>query len=71
MNQQGLGTTVFIGAGLETSGELKYIPLLCGRTVKGLIYGGVRPRSDLPKIVENCVNKVKISSFIQMILFCY
>lgn len=52
----GLGTTVFIGAG-QTSGELKYIPLLCGRTVKGSIYGGVRPRSDLPKIVENCVNK--------------
>ncbi|XP_073129559.1 8-hydroxygeraniol oxidoreductase-like isoform X2 [Henckelia pumila] len=53
----GLGTTVFIGAGLETSVELKYLHLLCGRTLKGSIYGGVRPRSDLPKIVENCVNK--------------
>ncbi|XP_073047020.1 8-hydroxygeraniol oxidoreductase-like isoform X1 [Primulina eburnea] len=53
----GLGTTVLIGAGLETSGELKYIPLLCGRTLKGSIYGGVRPRSDLPKIVEHCINK--------------
>ncbi|XP_073020567.1 8-hydroxygeraniol oxidoreductase-like isoform X2 [Primulina eburnea] len=53
----GLGTTVLIGAGLKTSGELKYIPLLCGRTVKGSIYGGVRPQSDLPKIVENCINK--------------
>ncbi|CAA2996034.1 alcohol dehydrogenase [Olea europaea subsp. europaea] len=36
----GLGTIVFIGAGLHLSGELKYIPLLCGRTIKGSIYGG-------------------------------
>ncbi|KAL0330750.1 UNVERIFIED_CONTAM: 8-hydroxygeraniol oxidoreductase [Sesamum angustifolium] len=53
----GLGTIVFIGAGLEKSGELNYIPLLCGRTVRGSIYGGVRTQSDLPKIVEKCVNK--------------
>ncbi|KAL0330334.1 UNVERIFIED_CONTAM: 8-hydroxygeraniol oxidoreductase [Sesamum radiatum] len=54
---KGLGTIVFIGAGLEKSGELNYIPLLCGRTVRGSIYGGVRTQSDLPKIVEKCVNK--------------
>ncbi|XP_022853376.1 alcohol dehydrogenase class-3-like [Olea europaea var. sylvestris] len=53
----GLGTIVFIGAGLHLSGELKYIPLLCGRTIKGSIYGGVRPQTDLPKIVEKCINK--------------
>ncbi|KAL0311989.1 UNVERIFIED_CONTAM: 8-hydroxygeraniol oxidoreductase [Sesamum radiatum] len=53
----GLGTVVLVGAGLEPSGELNYLPLLCGRTVKGSIYGGVRAHSDLPKIVEKCVNK--------------
>ncbi|XP_051137809.1 8-hydroxygeraniol oxidoreductase-like isoform X2 [Andrographis paniculata] len=53
----GLGTVVFIGAGMEKSGELDYIPLLCGRTVKGSIYGGVRTQTDLPKIIEKCVNK--------------
>ncbi|KAL8537180.1 hypothetical protein ACS0TY_012383 [Phlomoides rotata] len=53
----GLGTVVFIGAGLEKSGELNYIPLLCGRTIVGSIYGGVRPQTDLPQIVEKCVNK--------------
>ncbi|GER33790.1 alcohol dehydrogenase [Striga asiatica] len=53
----GLGTVVFIGAGLNKSGELNYIPLLCGRTVKGSIYGGVRTQTDLPLIVEKCVNK--------------
>ncbi|KAI5669323.1 hypothetical protein M9H77_19176 [Catharanthus roseus] len=53
----GLGTAVLIGAGLETSGEIKFIPLLCGRTVKGSIYGGVRPKSDLPTLIEKCINK--------------
>lgn len=55
---KGLGTVVFIGAGLEKSGDLNYIPLLCGRTVRGSIYGGVRTQTDLPKIIEKCVNKV-------------
>ncbi|CAK9140387.1 unnamed protein product [Ilex paraguariensis] len=53
----GLGTVVFIGAGLHTSGEIKFIPLLCGRTVKGSIYGGVRTQSDLPTIIDKCINK--------------
>ncbi|XP_022883219.1 alcohol dehydrogenase-like 5 [Olea europaea var. sylvestris] len=53
----GLVTIVFIGAGLHLSGELKYIPLLCGRTIKGSIYGGVRPQIDFLKIVEKCINK--------------
>lgn len=49
---------MLIGAGLKTSGEINYIPLLCGRTLKGSIYGGVRPQSDLPTIVDKCINKV-------------
>lgn len=60
---QGLGTVVFLGAGLETSGELQYIPLLCGRTIKGTIYGGVRPKSDLPNIIQKCINKVRIFDY--------
>lgn len=58
MGEQGLGTIVLIGAGLETSGVINYIPLLCGRTLKGSIYGGVRIQSDLPVIIEKCINKV-------------
>ncbi|KAM7480716.1 hypothetical protein LguiB_005299 [Lonicera macranthoides] len=53
----GLGTIVLIGAGMETSGVINYIPLLCGRTLKGSIYGGVRIQSDLPVIIEKCINK--------------
>ncbi|CAA2999951.1 alcohol dehydrogenase [Olea europaea subsp. europaea] len=57
-SEVGLGTVVFIDARLHLSGELKYIPLFCGRTIKGSIYGGVRPQTDLLKIVEKCINKV-------------
>nr|AVX32614.1 alcohol dehydrogenase VoADH1 [Valeriana officinalis] len=53
----GLGTIVMIGAGMETSGVINYIPLLCGRKLIGSIYGGVRIRSDLPLIIEKCINK--------------
>lgn len=56
-SKAGLGTVVLISMGMETSGPINYSPLLCGRTVKGSIYGGVRPQTDLPKIVEKCINK--------------
>lgn len=59
---KGLGTVVLIGAGLETSGVINYIPLLCGRVLKGSIYGGVRPLSDLPTIIDKCIKKVKFLS---------
>lgn len=49
---------MLISAGEEAKAELTYIPLLFGRTVKGTTFGGVRIHSDLPKIVEKCINKV-------------
>ncbi|KAL0330208.1 UNVERIFIED_CONTAM: 8-hydroxygeraniol oxidoreductase [Sesamum radiatum] len=53
----GLGTVMVLGVGPGKSVEVDYIPLLCGRTVRGSTYGGIRTQSDLPKIVEKCVNK--------------
>ncbi|KAK2985224.1 hypothetical protein RJ640_009327 [Escallonia rubra] len=58
---KGLGTVVLIGAN-QSSGVVKFIPLLLGRTVKGSIYGGVRPQSDIPTIIDKCINRV-LSSF--------
>ncbi|KAG5559067.1 hypothetical protein RHGRI_008848 [Rhododendron griersonianum] len=55
----GIGSAVLIGAGTETSGQINFIPLLCGRTLKGSIYGGIRTKSDLPIIFDKCLNKVK------------
>jgi S-(hydroxymethyl)glutathione dehydrogenase/alcohol dehydrogenase len=53
----GIGSVVLIGAGNETSGQINFIPLLCGRTLKGSIYGGIRTKSDLPIIFDKCLNK--------------
>ncbi|KAA8533449.1 hypothetical protein F0562_031117 [Nyssa sinensis] len=53
----GIGTSVLIGAGLQQSGKINFVPLLCGRTLKGSIYGGVKIQSDLPIIFEKCINK--------------
>ncbi|KAI8565286.1 hypothetical protein RHMOL_Rhmol03G0247100 [Rhododendron molle] len=53
----GIGSAVLIGAGTETSGQINFIPLLCGRTLKGSIYGGIRTKSDLPIIFDKCLNK--------------
>lgn len=59
---QGIGEVALISSGGGEKVELTYVPLLTGRTVKGIIFGGVRIRSDLPKIVENCINKVNCLS---------
>ncbi|XP_023751020.1 alcohol dehydrogenase 1 [Lactuca sativa] len=53
----GIGTTVAIGVGLETNWVIKNLSLLSGRTLKGSLMGGVRTQSDLPIILNKCVNK--------------
>nr|AAX83109.1 alcohol dehydrogenase-like protein [Ocimum basilicum] len=53
----GIGEVVLIGAGEKEKVEISYIPLMLGRSVKGTTLGGVRIHSDLPKIVEKCINK--------------
>lgn len=55
---QGIGSAVLIGAGNETSGQINFHSLLRGKTVKGSIFGGIRPKSDLPIIFDKCLNKV-------------
>nr|WET52731.1 oxidoreductase 2 [Callicarpa americana] len=53
----GLGKVAIVGVGVQAKGEFDYGPLMQGRTVKGTVYGGVKIHSDLPKIVDKCVNK--------------
>ncbi|XAR73288.1 Alcohol dehydrogenase [Bertholletia excelsa] len=52
----GVGTVVSIGGG-SISAEISLVPLLCGRTLKGCIYGGIKVKSDLPFIFDKCINK--------------
>lgn len=66
---QGVGELVLIGVPEEEKAELNYLPLLTGgRTIKGTSFGGVRIHSDLPKIVEKCIEKVIYTMF--EILIC-
>ncbi|XP_024983786.1 alcohol dehydrogenase-like 1 [Cynara cardunculus var. scolymus] len=53
----GLGTTVLIGAGLSSNLAIKSTTLFNGRTLKGSLFGGVKTRSDLPILIEKCINK--------------
>ncbi|KAI3826757.1 hypothetical protein L1987_00810 [Smallanthus sonchifolius] len=53
----GIGTTVAIGVGLETNWAIRNTTLMSGRTLKGSLMGGVKTQSDLPIILNKCINK--------------
>ncbi|KAI3683268.1 hypothetical protein L1987_83771 [Smallanthus sonchifolius] len=53
----GIGTTVAIGVGLETNWAIRNTTLISGRTLKGSLMGGVKTQSDLPIILDKCINK--------------
>ncbi|KAG6435323.1 hypothetical protein SASPL_100194 [Salvia splendens] len=55
--KMGVGETALISAPPEEKGELNYIPVILGRTIKGTAFGDVKTHSDIPKIVEKCINK--------------
>nr|GEZ73361.1 alcohol dehydrogenase-like 1 [Tanacetum cinerariifolium] len=52
----GGGTTISIGAG-EINVTVNSITLFQGRTLKGTMFGGVKTQSDLPIIIQKCINK--------------
>ncbi|KAI3511376.1 hypothetical protein L1887_18529 [Cichorium endivia] len=53
----GIGTTVAIGVGLGANWAIGTTALLSGRTLKGSLMGGIKTQSDLPIILNKCVNK--------------
>ena len=60
---QGGGTTISIGAG-EINVTVNSLTLLQGRTSKGTMFGGVRTQSDLPIIIQKCMNKVTLKQLL-------
>ncbi|KAI9081505.1 hypothetical protein K1719_036526 [Acacia pycnantha] len=52
----GVGKTVAVGVGAE-SAQLSYATILHGRTLKGSVFGGIKPISDLPFIAHKCHTK--------------
>ncbi|XP_059625496.1 CYP enzymes assisting alcohol dehydrogenase-like [Cornus florida] len=53
----GIGTAILLGAGTQKSIEIDFIPLLSARTLKYSVFGGIKIQSDLPIIVDKCINK--------------
>ncbi|PON49502.1 Alcohol dehydrogenase superfamily, zinc-type [Trema orientale] len=53
----GKGKAIAIGLSDVTNLQISYLALLCGRTLKGSIFGGLRTKTDLPLLVEKCKNK--------------
>uniref|UniRef100_A0A5B7BYK4 Putative alcohol dehydrogenase 2 n=1 Tax=Davidia involucrata TaxID=16924 RepID=A0A5B7BYK4_DAVIN len=53
----GIGTAILLGAGTQKSIEIDFLPLLSARTLKYSVFGGIKIQSDLPIIVEKCINK--------------
>lgn len=59
---QGWGLTVTLGVPkVKPEMSAHYGLLLMGRTLKGSLFGGWKPKSDLPSLVEKYVNKVTIT----------
>ncbi|KAI4340295.1 hypothetical protein MLD38_025145 [Melastoma candidum] len=53
----GGGMAVIIGAGDENELHINFMSLIMGRTIKGTIFGGIKPRSDLPVLFDKCERK--------------
>ncbi|GJR77833.1 alcohol dehydrogenase 1 [Tanacetum coccineum] len=53
----GIGTVVPIGAGGEASVAINSLILFSSRTLKCTTFGGIRTQSDLPVIINKCLNK--------------
>ncbi|KAL5834673.1 hypothetical protein ACOSQ4_014170 [Xanthoceras sorbifolium] len=53
----GKGKTLVIGAGHNPIVPINLLSILTGRTLKGSIFGGLKPISDLPIILDKCKNK--------------
>ncbi|XP_016676567.2 LOW QUALITY PROTEIN: 8-hydroxygeraniol oxidoreductase-like [Gossypium hirsutum] len=53
----GTGKIIQIGVPEEANVNINILELLFGRTLKGSIFGGLKPKTDLPIIFEKCKNR--------------
>ena len=66
-SSQGNGKTVILG--MEKDGKhicLSPNEFLYGKCIMGALFGGIKPKTDIPILAEKCMNKVMICVF-QMI----
>ena len=48
--------------------DIGLMALLSGKTLKGCFFGGIKVQSDIPLIVDKCINKV-ISYFVLLVSY--
>lgn len=53
----GTGNMIMLGAGTQKSMTINFVSLLGCRTFKYSVFGGVKVQSDLPLIIQKCLNK--------------
>ncbi|CAK7345737.1 unnamed protein product [Dovyalis caffra] len=53
----GKGETLVVGAGTHQTVPINFLSLLCGGTLKGSIFGGLKIKSDLPILLDKCKKK--------------
>ncbi|XP_015878385.1 CYP enzymes assisting alcohol dehydrogenase [Ziziphus jujuba] len=53
----GKGMAIVIGATNVKHVQINSLTLLCGRTLKGSIFGGLKPKTDLPLLLNKCKDK--------------
>ncbi|KAK1285697.1 Alcohol dehydrogenase-like 7 [Acorus calamus] len=53
----GRGMTILIGTGVKKVVSFNMFELFANRTLRGSIFGGLRARSDLPTVIQKCLNK--------------
>ncbi|GLT95273.1 hypothetical protein SLE2022_129650 [Rubroshorea leprosula] len=55
--KMGIGKTIIIGTGEHPNMQVNFLSLVCGRTLKGSVFGGIKAKTDLPLVVKKCKNK--------------
>ncbi|KAF5947513.1 hypothetical protein HYC85_013470 [Camellia sinensis] len=67
---RGVGIAILLGAGTHKSVEINFMPLLSGRAMKYSVFGGIKVQSDLPVIVDKCINKCCVTYILNKSLIC-
>ncbi|KAK1262062.1 Alcohol dehydrogenase-like 7 [Acorus gramineus] len=57
----GRGMTISIGTGVDVS--FKMFQLAMNKTLRGTLFGGIRPRLDLPTLIQKSLNKVFMQTY--------
>ena len=67
---QGWGMTVTLGVPkVKPEVSAHYGLFLSGKSLKGTLFGGWKPKSDLPSLIEKYMNKVSSTTYKQKPLF--